>query len=170
MTSRGGTGSLDGNLRALRGKVIQVDFSAPRRARVSRQPVPERANLSGAQRDLAQARGYLLFWRPPARRNAAEYLGGRWDWGWTLFVWTSDQAVGPVWSHLEASRGYVPQRLNRDEFVGFLHRATDIGGLLLDGELEERGAVIRAEPHQLIRREDALTALATTPRRLRREE
>ena len=57
------------------------------------------------------------------------------------------------------TRGYVPQRLGRDAFVRFLERAVDIGGLLLDGELEGGGEVIRAEPDQLIRREDALSAL-----------
>ena len=93
------------------------------------------------------------------RRTAAEYLGGRWDWGWTLFVWTSEAAVGPVWSNLVGGRGYVPQRLTREAFVTFLHRASDIGGLLLDGELEGGGEVIRAEPDQLIRREEALSAL-----------
>ena len=102
----------------------------------------------------------MLFWRPPSRRSAAEYLGGRWDWGWTLFVWTSEGAVGPVWGALTGARGYVAQRLARPALSAFLGRAGEIGGLLLDGELEATGDVIRAEPDQLIKREDALSALA----------
>jgi len=103
--------------------------------------------------------GFLVFWRPPARRNAGEYLGGRWDWGWTLFVWTSDSAVGPVWGDLVNDRGYVPQRLTREGFLSFLRRAGDVGGLLLDGELDGGGHVIRAEPDQLIQRAEALSVL-----------
>ena len=75
-------------------------------------------------------------------------------------MWTSDAAVGEVWSDLVNGRGYVPQRLTRDAFVSFLRRAGDVGGLLLDGELDGAGHVIRAEPDQLIRRAEALTALA----------
>ncbi len=112
-----------------------------------------------ARRDLGRAPGFLLFWRPPAPRSAGEYLGGRWDWGWTLFVWTTDAAVGPVWADLVDERGYVPQRLTREAFFSFLRRAHDVGGLLLDGELDGGGHVIRAEAEQLIRRDDALSAL-----------
>jgi len=147
---------------ATRGKVIEVDFSARRRVRPAAPPPPSpRRNGAGApaRRALTGTSDYLLFWRPPAGRTAAEYLGGRWDWGWTLFVWTSEAAVGPVWSRLVSGRGYVPQRLGREAFLRFLHRAIDIGGLLLDGELEDGGDVIRAEPEQLIRREEALSTL-----------
>ncbi len=108
---------------------------------------------------LGGSGGFLVFWRPPARRSTGEYLGGRWDWGWTLFVWTSDAAVGPVWSELVNGRGYVPQRLTREGFLAFLRRAGDVGGLLLDGELDGTGHVIRAEADQLIRRTDALSTL-----------
>jgi hypothetical protein len=58
-----------------------------------------------------------------------------------------------------AGRGYLAQWLTREGFVSFLHRATDIGGILVDGELEENGERIRAEPQQLVRRRDALGAL-----------
>ena len=109
---------------------------------------------------LGRSPGFLVFWRPPVRRTAGEYLGGRWDWGWTLFVWTSDAAVGPVWGDLVNGRGYVPQRLTREGFVSFLRRAGDVGGLLLDGELDGDGHVIRAEQDQLIQRRDAMAALA----------
>lgn len=148
-------------MQATRGKVIEVDFTARRRVRkgASAAAAVAIAATSPARRALVGTRDYLLFWRPPARRTAAEYLGGRWDWGWTLFVWTSEAAVGPVWSNLVGGRGYVPQRLTREAFVTFLDRASDIGGLLLDGELEGGGEVIRAEPDQLIRREEALSAL-----------
>jgi hypothetical protein len=142
-------------------KVIEVDFAARRRL------VPPgmhrgravRPRPFAALRALGRSGGFLVFWRPPARRSTGEYLGGRWDWGWTLFVWTSDTAVGPVWSDLVNGRGYVPQRLTRQGFVSFLRRAGDIGGLLLDGELDGDGHVIRAEPDQLIQRGDALTVL-----------
>ncbi len=158
LTSRGPAGSVPGRGHATRGRVIAVDFRARRRRGPGRPGVPR--DLDEAARGTLEAvRDVLLFWRPPAGRAAAEYLGGRWDWGWTLFVWTSEAAVGPVWSRLVGTRGYVPQRLGRDAFVRFLERAVDIGGLLLDGELEGGGEVIRAEPDQLIRREDALSAL-----------
>ena len=145
------------------GKVIEVDFAARRRAqaaagaRVRAQPQP----VLPAQKALGRSPGFLVFWRPPARRTAGEYLGGRWEWGRTLFVWTSDAAVGPVWSDLVNTRGYVAQRLTRQGFVAFLRRAGDVGGLLLNGELDGDGRVIRAEPDQLIRRHEALSALGS---------
>ncbi len=77
----------------------------------------------------------------------------------TLFVWTSDSAVGPVWTDLVNERGYVPQHLTREGFLSVLRRAGDVGGLLLDGELDGGGHVIRAEPAQLIQRSEALSVL-----------
>jgi hypothetical protein len=65
-----------------------------------------------------------------------------------------------VWTHLVNGRGYVPQRLTREGFATFLRKAGDVGGLLLDGDLDGDGHVIRAEPDQLVRRTDALTMLA----------
>ena len=139
-------------------KVIEVDFIA--RRRVAAPPVVPRASRPiAALQALVRSVGFLVFCRPPARRNSGEYLGGRWDWGWTLFVWTSDSAVGPVWGDLVNERGYVPQRLTREGFLSFLRRAGDVGGLLLDGELDGGGHVIRAEPEQLIQRADALSVL-----------
>jgi hypothetical protein len=161
LTARTLAASLAGKLQPARSKVIPVDFAARRRARLQSIPAaPEAARFTDARQALAGARDFVLFWRPPSRRSAAEYLGGRWDWGWTLFVWTSESAVGPVWSALTGARGYVAQRLARPALSTFLGRAGEIGGLLLDGELEAAGDVIRAEPDQLIRREDALSALA----------
>src|SRR5262249_60592520 len=116
-----------------------------------------------ARRARAGAGEYLLFWSPPGRRGAAEYLGGRWDWGWTLFVWTSEAAVGDAWETLVGGRDYVPQRLTRGAFASFLRETSEIGGILIDGELEGPGKGIRAEPDQLIQRGEALSALA--PRR-----
>jgi len=147
-------------LQPARSKVIPVDFAARRRARLQALAAVDSRRFADAQQALAGARDFVLFWRPPSRRTAAEYLGGRWNWGWTLFVWTSEAAVGPVWSALTGKRGYVAQRLARPALSTFLGRAGEIGGLLLDGELEATGDVIRAEPDQLIRREDALSALA----------
>ena len=148
-------------LQTSRAKVIEVDFAARRRLRAAaavraRVPVSRPASAAHA---LGRSSGFLVFWRPPARRAAGEYLGGRWDWGWTLFVWTTDAAVGPVWGDLVNARGYVAQRLTRQGFLSFLRRAGDVGGLLLDGELDGDGHVIRAEPDQLIRRSEALSVL-----------
>jgi hypothetical protein len=143
-----------------RAKVIEVDFAARRRvAGPMMRPRAKRPRPLAALQALGRSAGFLIFWRPPARRTAGEYLGGRWDWGWTLFVWTSDAAVGPVWGDLVNGRGYVPQRLTREGFVSFLRRAGDVGGLLVDGELDGGGHVIRAEPDQLIRRAEALSVL-----------
>ena len=153
-------------LQPARSKVIPVDFRR-RRGRLQvaqahqQPPVPTR--FENAREALAGAREYLLFWHPPGRRGAAEYLGGRWEWGWTLFVWTSEVAVGDAWETLVGGREYVPQRLTREAFASFLRETSEIGGLLIDGELEGPGKVIRAERDQLIQRDDALSALM--PRR-----
>jgi hypothetical protein len=144
-----------------RAKVIEVDFTARRRV----QPVVpsrdvRRSGPAGAVQALLDSLGFLVFWRPPLRRSAGEYLGGRWDWGWTLFVWTSDAKVGPVWDDLVKSRGYLPQRLSRKSFMSFLRRERDVSGLLIDGELDGDGQVIRAEPDQLVPRAEAISTLA----------
>ena len=144
-----------------RAKVIEVDFATRRRVHAlpSHRGRGARPRPLAALQALGRSAGFLVFWRPPARRAPGEYLGGRWDWGWTLFVWTSDAAVGPIWGDLVNERGYVVQRLTRQGFMSFLRRAGDVGGLLLDGELDGDGHVIRAEPDQLIRRTDALSVL-----------
>ena len=123
-----------------------------------RERVPDTPAVATARDIIGQSRDFLLFWRPPGRRAAAEYLGSKWDWGWTLFVWTSEATVGPMRADL-ATRGYLAQWLTREGFLSFLHRATEIGGVLFDGELEDGGARIRAEPQQLVRRLDAATVL-----------
>lgn len=146
---------------AARTKVIEVDFVARCRVSADGHRAAVRARPLAALHALGRSSGFLVFWRPPARRSAGEYLGGRWDWGWTLFVWTSDSAVGAVWGDLVNARGYLPQRLTRDGFLAFLRRAGDVGGLLLDGELDGDGHVIRAEADQLIRRSDALSVLGS---------
>jgi hypothetical protein len=142
-------------VQAARRNVIPVDFAARRRAR---ERGPESPGVIAAREIIGPARDFLLFWRPPARRSAAEYLGSKWDWGWTLFVWTSEASVGPMRTDL-STRGYLAQWLTREGFLSFLHRATEIGGVLFDGELEDGGARIRAEPQQLVRRLDAVSAL-----------
>jgi len=140
-------------------KVIEVDFVA-RRRRLARAQPARHSRPAAALDALGHSIAFTVFWRPPARRSPGEYLGGRWDWGMTLFVWTSDSAVGPVWTDLVNERGYVPQRLTRESFLSVLRRAGDVGGLLLDGELDGGGHVIRAEPDQLIQRSEALSVLA----------
>jgi hypothetical protein len=142
-------------VQAARKNVIPVDFAARRRMR---ERVPDTPAVATAREIIGQSRDFLLFWRPPGRRAAAEYLGSKWDWGWTLFVWTSEATVGPMRADL-ATRGYLAQWLTREGFLSFLHRATEIGGVLFDGELEDGGARIRAEPQQLVRRLDAATVL-----------
>ena len=138
-----------------RQNVIPVDFAARRRRRGR---VAESPAVATARTLVGSARDYLLFWRPPARRAAAEYLGSKWSWGWTLFVWTDESLVRAMRPDL-GTRGYHAQWLTREGFIAFLERATEIGGVLLDGELEDAGERIRAEPMQLVRREDALAAL-----------
>ena len=135
--------------------MIAVDFAARRRMR---DRASESPSVATAREVIGQSRDFLLFWRPPARRSAAEYLGSRWEWGWTLFAWTTESTVGPMRADL-ATRGYLAQWLTREGFLAFLHRATEIGGVLFDGELEDGGARIRAEPHQLVRRLDAVAVL-----------
>ena len=142
-------------MQAARKNVIAVDFAARRRMR---ERLPDTPAVATAREIIGQSRDFLLFWRPPGRRAAAEYLGSKWDWGWTLFVWTSEATVGPMRADL-ATRGYLAQWLTREGFLSFLHRATEIGGVLFDGELEDGGARIRAEPQQLVRRLDAVTVL-----------
>ena len=142
-------------MQAARKNVIPVDLAARRRMR---ERVPDTPAVATAREIIGQSRDFLLFWRPPGRRAAAEYLGSKWDWGWTLFVWTSEATVGPMRADL-ATRGYLAQWLTREGFLSFLHRATEIGGVLFDGELEDGGARIRAEPQQLVRRLDAATVL-----------
>jgi hypothetical protein len=142
-------------VQAARKNVISVDFAARRRLR---ERTPDTPAVAAARDIIGESRDFLLFWRPPGRRAAAEYLGSKWDWGWTLFVWTSEATVGPMRADL-ATRGYLAQWLTREGFLSFLHRATEIGGVLFDGELEDGGARIRAEPPQLVRRHDAVTVL-----------
>ena len=142
-------------MQAARKNVIAVDFAARRRMR---ERLPDTPAVATAREIIGQSRDFLLFWRPPGRRAAAEYLGSKWDWGWTLFVWTSEATVGPMRADL-STRGYLAQWLTREGFLSFLHRATEIGGVLFDGELEDGGARIRAEPQQLVRRLDAVTVL-----------
>jgi hypothetical protein len=142
-------------VQAARTNVIPVDFAARRRRR---ERTPDPPHVAAARDLIGDARDFLLFWRPPARRTAAEYLGSKWDWGWTLFVWTRESSVGPMRTDL-AARGYLAQWLTREGFLSFLHRATEIGGILFDGELEDGGARIRAEPQQLVRRLDAVAVL-----------
>jgi len=143
-------------LQPARNKVIPVDFTArrsrPRPVEPSPRPATARDALAGADR-------LIVFERPPTRRNSSEYLGARWDWGWTLFVWTDEAGVGPVWSELTGTRGYVARLWSASELAAFLLRAREIGGLLIDGDLEGTGDVIRADPAQLIGRDDALSTL-----------
>jgi hypothetical protein len=143
-------------LQPARSKVIPVDFTA-RRSRPG--PVERPARVATAREALAAADRLVVFERPPSRHSSSEYLGARWEWGWTLFVWTDDAGIGPVRAELTGARGYVARRWSAQELAAFLLRAREIGGVLVDGDLEGTGDVIRAEPLQLIGRDDALAAL-----------
>jgi hypothetical protein len=148
---------------ALHANVIPVDFQTRRRLGVGGAvPVsrPRQLQIGTARDVLARAPVFVMFCRPAPRGAGGDYLGGRWDdWGWTMFVWTSDAAVGAAWTDLVDRRGYVPERLTRDAFLLFLRRASDLGGLLIDGEFDDGGIVINAEVDQLVRRDDALALL-----------
>ncbi len=139
-----------------RSKVIPVDFAA-RRPRL--RPAERAGGYADARRALAEATRFIVFERPPSRHSAAEFLGARWEWGWTLFVWTADDVVGAVWDSLISNRGYVARRWSGPELAAFLARAREIGGLLIDGDLEASGEVARAEPAQLVGRDDVLAVL-----------
>ena len=143
--------------------MIPVDFQTRRRlgggydASLSR---PRALQIGTARDILVRAPVFVIFCRPAPRGGGGDYLGGRWDdWGWTMFVWTSDAAVGAAWTDLVERRGYVPERLTRDAFLLFLRRAPDLGGLLVDGELDDGGIVINADVDQLVRRDAALALL-----------
>jgi hypothetical protein len=140
-----------------RSKVIPVDF-ASRRSRL--RPASPIVRYADARTALGEVDRFIAFERPPARHRAAEFLGARWEWGWTLFVWTGDDVVGAVWDSLTGARGYVARRWSRVELAAFLVRAREIGGLLVDGDLEASGEVARAEPAQLIGRDAVLAMLA----------
>lgn len=145
-------------MQSARSKVIPVDFTA-RRSRLRAVEPPLQRAPATAREALAAADRLLVFERPPSRHSSSEYLGARWKWGWTLFVWTDEAGVGPVWAELTGTRGYVARRWSAPELAAFLVRAREIGGLLVDGDLEGAGDVIRAEPVQLIGRDEALTTL-----------
>lgn len=148
---------------AARENVISVDFQTRRRLEEGYSvpaPPPVRLQIGTARDAFARSPVFVFFWRPPLRGGGGEYLGGRWEsWGWTMFVWTSDAAVGFAWTDLVEHRGYVAERMTRSEFALFLRRAPEVGGLLVDGELDDGGAVINADPEQLIDRADALALL-----------
>jgi len=148
---------------AERANVIAVDFQGRRRLGVgwgAPAPVkPPTLRIGTARQALERARVFVFFWRPPVRGGGGEYLGGRWDWGWTMFAWTSDAAVGAAWTDLVEHRRYVPERLTRDAFQLFLKRAYEVGGILVDGELDEEGTIIRADADQLVSRDEAITIL-----------
>ena len=148
---------------ALRANVISVDFQTRRRLGVGYSTSVTRPKLLpiGTARDaLGRAPAFVIFCRPAPRGSGADYLGGRWDdWGWTMFVWTSDAAVGAAWTDLVERRGYVPERLTRDAFLLFLKQASDLGGILVDGDLDDGGIVINADVDQLVRRDAALALL-----------
>jgi hypothetical protein len=140
--------------------VIQVDFIARRRQRDGCVTVPVAPPSPPPALAVPDAQEFLVFWRPPRRRSAAEYLGGRWEWGWVLFVWTRDDLVGESWGVLVDAGEYVPQRLDRESFREFLERSDEVGGLIVNGDIDSEAKVIRAVPDQMLRREDALAMLA----------
>jgi hypothetical protein len=144
---------------AERSNVIHVDF-ASRRRRYGRGATGPVANLlPEALSAVIRAEDFVVFWRSPERQRRAEYLGGRWNRGWMLFVWTSDELVGDSWRVLVEERGYVPQHLDRSALCDLLARSTEVVGLIVNGDIDPEMRTIRAAPEQMVPRPDSLRLL-----------
>jgi hypothetical protein len=142
---------------AERGKVIRVDFEARRRH--LEESLPDQSLLPEPQSALLEGRDFLVFARPPGRSGRAEYLGGRWNRGWMLFVWTRDDLIGEDWRVQVESRGYRPQRLDRDGFRELIARSAEVGGLIVNGDIGSDLRTIRAAAEQFTRRAAVLRLL-----------
>jgi len=142
---------------AERGKVIRVDFGARRRYD---DDVPcVGALLPEPQSAIREGEDFLVFARPPGRGGRAQYLGGRWNRGWMLFVWTRDDLVEEGWRMQVESRGYVPQHLDRDGFRELVTRSAEVGGLIVNGDIDADLRTIRAAAEQFTRRAEVLRLL-----------
>jgi hypothetical protein len=142
-----------------RANVIHVDF----RARCRHDGVP---GGDGVERllpeplaALVSASSFLVFWRAADRPQRAEYLGGRWNRGWVLFVWTREDELATGWYALARERGYVAERLERDGFRELLLRCGDVVGLIVNGDIDPETRTIRAAPEQMVPRDETLKLL-----------
>jgi hypothetical protein len=142
-----------------RGKVIHVDFASRRRRYGNDATAPVGALLPEALAAVVQADDFVVFWRSPARHRRAEYLGGRWNRGWMLFVWTSTDLIGESWRILVEERGYVPQHLDRGALRDLLSRSAEVVGLIVNGDIDPEMRTIRAAPEQVVQRTDSLRLL-----------
>jgi hypothetical protein len=149
-------------MEAEHGNVIHVDFAARRRlhgpqaaaaAAAATQLLPEPSSAVVAAED------FLVFWRLPQRSRCTEYLGGRWNRGWMLFVWTSDDFVGPTWRTLVEARGYRPHRLDRSALRELVTRSAEVVGLIVNGDIDAEMRTIRAAPQQMVPRVETLRLL-----------
>ena len=146
-------------MEAERGKVIHVDFAARRRLNGGHVALPLPDLLPEPASAVVDAEDFLVFWRLPERSRRTEYLGGRWNRGWMLFVWTSDDFVGPTWRSLVEARGYVPHRIDRAALRDLLTRSNEVVGLIVNGDIDAEMRTIRAAPEQMVPRVDTLRLL-----------
>jgi hypothetical protein len=142
-----------------RSKVIHVDFTSRRRRYDGGATGPVANLLPEAQSAVVEADNFVVFWRSPERQRRTEYLGGRWNRGWMLFVWTRDDLVGDSWRVLVEERGYVPQRLDRSALCDLLARSTEVVGLIVNGDIDPEMRTIRAAAEQMVPRTDSLRLL-----------
>ena len=144
---------------AERSNVIHVDFATRRRRYASNTAAPVATLSPEALSAVGRAEDFVVFWRSPERQRRAEYLGGRWNRGWMLFVWTSDDLVGDSWRVLVEERGYVPQHLDRGALCDLLGRSAEVVGLIVNGDIDPEMRTIRAAPEQMVPRTDSLRLL-----------
>jgi hypothetical protein len=146
-------------MEAARGKVIRVDFGSRRRQCGDHIATAMESLLPEPLTAIHEGTDFLVFSRPPGRRGRAEYLGGRWNRGWMLFVWTRNDLLEQSWHLLVEARGYVPQRLDREGFRELIAESTEVGGLIVNGDIDPEMRTIRAAAEQIARRSEALRLL-----------
>ena len=144
---------------AQHGKVIHVDFAARRRRYDDLGPASIVGLLPEPVHAVVAAEDFLVFWRSPERTRSAEYLGGRWNRGWMLFVWTCEDLVAASWREVVEARGYVAQRLDRGAFRDLLTRSAEVVGLIVNGDIDPELRTIRAAPEQMVPRAETLRLL-----------
>jgi hypothetical protein len=76
-----------------------------------------------------------------------------------LFAWTREEIAGQAWRALVERRGYVPQHLDRGTFRELIARSVEVGGLIVNGDIDAEVRAIRAAPEQVVPRAEALRLL-----------